>query len=342
MSRNLSKFAALGLVACCSLGSLHLHAQDQVLSQVQQAQAVQRVRQLEAPNSSNSSTGGDVPSLYPGEESDTGDQLILNTNPSARWKWFNLSLDSQYFYTNNAFLTDAGMHGTGLMVNTLNGEIDIPPMIVPGGQLLTDVGYQYQWFDYGIGGASDNFDSLDFDAATLYANAQYALPNNWSIFANLAYTRLMNDGNGYDEFYKEFVPTLSLQKDFVLGKTLRASLEYSANYHVTGQNPYDGQSRSANNRTDQVLQASLTWQITSKLDLRPFYRFQYSYYPNFLNDDSRNDFLHTFGASVDYAVNSWASIRFFMTYEIMDTDASVVSDYRKLDLGGGLSAGIKF
>jgi len=310
-----------------------------VLPQLNQAQQVQRVRALENPRQSG--TAG-APSLYPGEESDTGDQLILGVAPPRRWDWVNVSLDSQYFYTSNAFLSRTNVHGTEVLVNSIDAELDAPPITVPYGQVFTELGYQYQWFDYAIGGANDHFSDLDFDSATLYAEAQYSLPDNWSLDGNLSYNRLLNDGNGFNEFYKELVPSLSLQKVIPLRKNLQAAVAYSGNYRFTDEAPYPDLGRRCNNRTDEAVEFDLTWQVTPKIDVRPFYRFQYSYYPDYFAGSTRNDFLHTFGVAADYSFNSWSSIRAFLDYEALDTDAASVGDYRKLDVGGGLSAAIKF
>jgi hypothetical protein len=330
----------VGLSVGALAGLVHGRAVEaQALPQVNQAQEVQRVQALETPQ--ESAKAGD-PSLYDGEESDTGDQVILATAPSTRWNWISLSVDSQYFYTSNASLSPTHADATEMLVNTIDAELDAPSITVPYGSLFTHLGYEYQWFDYGIGGASDHFSDLDFDSATLYAGAQYSLPDNWWAYVDLSYNRLLNDGNGYDEFYKELVPEFSLQKVFTLEKNLEATVEYSGNYRFTDEVPYPSLSRSCNNRTDEALDFELTWQVTPKIDLRPFYRFQYSYYPSYFEGSARNDFLHTFGVAADYSFNSWSSIRVFLDYDLLDTDAASVGDYRKLDVGGGLSAGIKF
>ena len=311
----------------------------QALPEVNQAQQVQRMQALEGPQ--KSASAGD-PSLYDGEEKDTGDQIIVAVAPAQRWNWINVSLDSQYFYTSNASLSPTHAESTEVLVNSIDAELDAPAVALPYGQLFTQLGYEYQWFDYAIGGANGNFSDLDFDSATLYAGAQYSLPDNWWADLDLSYNRLLNDGNGFDEFYKEFVPSFSLEKVFTLEKNLQATVEYSGNYRFTDEAPYANLSRSCNNRTDEALDFELTWQVTPKIDVRPFYRFQYSYYPSYFAGSTRNDFLHTFGIAADYSFNSWSSIRVFLDYEVLDTDAASVGDYRKLDVGGGLSAGIKF
>jgi hypothetical protein len=326
---------ALGALAVCFPARL---LEAQALPQIDQAQQVQRVRQLEGPVQAMTSAD---PSLYSGEEEDTGQQLILQPAGQPHWDWVNVSLDSQYFYTSNAFLSGTAIRSTAILVTTADGEIDAPAIRVPGGQLFTQLGYQYQRFFYGIGDAHNDTRRLDFDSATLYADAQYDLPGQWTAAVDLAYNRLLNHGN-FDEFYKELVPTLSIRKSWQIWDQLEALVQYSANYRFTDEirAPYQG--RDCNDRTDQALDFVLVWQVAPKVDIRPFYRFQYSYYPDYFAGQNRNDYLHTLGISADYALNSWSSIRIFLTYEARDSDAATVADYRKLDVGGGLSVGLRF
>ena len=339
---SISKIAAvaLGALTLC-LSARPLDAQE-LLPQLDQAQQVQRVRSLETPGQVASAS---APSLYPGEEVDTGQQYILQLAQQPRWNWFNFSLDNQYFYTSNAFLSGTAsgnaIRGTTLLVTTGDGEVDVPPILTPYGQLFTQLGYQYQRFWYGLGDAHNNVRRLDFDLATLYLQAQYDLPGQWSIGGNVSYNRLL-DHSDFDEFYKEVVPTLSVEKIFNIRDNLQATLEYSGNYHETDEVPYPGYSRQANNRTDQALDFALTWQAAPKVIVRPFYRFQYSYYPGYFQSQSRNDFLHTLGISASYCFNQWSSIRVFLSYELRDSDAATVPDYRKFDAGGGVSLAFRF
>jgi len=338
MTRLSWKTAALALGAlavCIPARNVEAQALPQVANALDQAEQVQRVRELQPAQSTQ-----EDPSLYPGEEEDTGRQLLLQTAPP-KWNWINVSLDSQYLYTSNAYLTTTGKKGTGLLVSTIQAEVDAPPIGVPYGQLFLQAGYQYQFFNYGIGGPG-NRSALDFDVATAYVEGQYQLPDDWTIFGNLSYNRLLENGSGFDEFYKELVPSLRFEKTFQIRKNLEASAEYSGDYRFSDEVPFPNQSRGANNRTDQALDFVITWQFAPKFDLRPFYRFQYSYYPDYIAAQSRNDYLQTMGFSADYFINSWSSIRVFLTYEARNSDANSVPDYRKLDVGGGLSAAFKF
>jgi len=338
MMTRLSRRIVVAALAVCAPSA---GIQAQTFSQVDEAQHVETVRELETPGP-QLAPDGEVPALYSGEEADTGRQVILKEAPRQIWNWVDVSLDSEYFHTSNAFLSKTGVKGTGLLVSTIRAELEVPPIRVPGGQLLTRVGYQYQWFDFGIGGPGGNLSQLDFDVATIYAEAQYELPDGWTMLGNVAYNRLLNDGNGYDEFYKEIVPALSLEKSIQVRDNVRVTAGYSANYRFSDEVPFPSQTRYCNNRTDQALTMVLDWQVAPKVDILPFYRFQYSYYPDYLAGQPRNDFLHTIGISADYHFNSWSYVRLFLTYELRNSDASSSLDYRKFDAGGGLSAGWKF
>jgi hypothetical protein len=332
------KTAGLVLVTALCTGVV---ASAQGLLQINEAEQVRRMNQLEVAQPLQPMDES-VPSLYPGEEKDTGRQLLLQATPVRVWSWFNAGVDSQYFYTSNSFLSNTAVKGTGLLVNTLTAEFTPPPINMPNGQLFIRTGYQYEWFTYGIGGQGNNVSLLDFDSSTLYGESRYVLPDQWSILGNIAYTRLLDDGNGYNEFYKELVPTIQVQKTFDIREGLRATLTYSGNYRVTDEGVYPSQSRGANNRTDQALAAALSWQVTPRVTVLPFYRFQYSYYPDYLSGQDRNDFLHTLGITANYSINSWVSVRLFVSYELRDSSMQSIANYRKLDAGAGVAATWKF
>jgi hypothetical protein len=333
---NLAWKNALPGLAALALCLPVSRATAQALPQVQQAQQVQRVRNLQPAAASPV----DDPSLYPGEEEDTGQQLLLQTN-QPRWNWINVSLDSQYFYTSNAYLTTTHKTGSALLVNSIDAELDAPPLAVPFGQLYGRAGYQYEWFDYGIGGPASTH-GLDFDSATTYLEGQYQLPDNWYVVGNLSYNRLLYNGGGFDEFYKELVPSLRVEKSIQLRSDLTASIEYAADYRFTDEVPFPNLSRHSNNRVDQSVEVSVTWQFATRMDLRPFYSFQYSYYPSYFSGQSRNDYLHTLGIYGDYQINSWSSVRIFLTYEALNSTAASIQDYRKLDAGAGISVAFRF
>src|ERR1035437_975055 len=77
-------------------GILSLHAQP---AAVQQLQNNQISRQLQVP-APNLTAGTNTPELYQGENDDVGPQRILRLKPHPTY--FDLVLDSQFFYSDNA------------------------------------------------------------------------------------------------------------------------------------------------------------------------------------------------------------------------------------------------
>ena len=312
--RNLV-YAVAGLI---SIGALRA----QVPFQVAQAQSTSDLRKLQQ------QADGTVPTLSSGEEDDIGEQTLLGA-ATPRWQWVHVSLDSQYYYTSNAYLTNTAKKGTGLLVDTIDASIAAPPIALFQGQLYGRAGFENQWFNFGIGGPGEHFGRLDFDSATTYLDARDELPGDWTILGNVSYTRLMGLENGYNELYKELVPTLGLEKRFTLSDKVNLSVDYSGNYRFTDEPPFPGQSRGCSNRTDEALSLALNWQVAPKISLQPFYRFQYSYYPDFFEGHGRHDLLNTLGLSAVYAFNSWSSVRVFVSWEMLHSSSPEVPDYRK-------------
>src|SRR5690348_7929115 len=82
--------------ASLSGGILALHAQPAAIEQLQNDQIT---RQLQTPPPIFAA-GTNAPELYRGENIDVGPQRILRQNP--RHTYFDVLLDSQIFYTDNA------------------------------------------------------------------------------------------------------------------------------------------------------------------------------------------------------------------------------------------------
>src|ERR1700677_4347276 len=84
------------IFASVSGGVLTLHAQPAAIQQLQNDQIT---RQLQTPPPALA-VGTNAPELYPGENMDVGPQRILRMNP--RHNYFDVILDSQAFYSDNA------------------------------------------------------------------------------------------------------------------------------------------------------------------------------------------------------------------------------------------------
>src|SRR6266436_1310464 len=91
--------AAPVLALLLSLGA-SLQAQSPATA-IQQAERFQQRQEATRPRFRET-----IPTLYEGEEADVGPQYVVM--PKVKQKWIELSLDSQFFYTSNVFLTEQG------------------------------------------------------------------------------------------------------------------------------------------------------------------------------------------------------------------------------------------
>lgn len=323
MKRNIAVFAAL------SLSPLILHSQP---ASVEELDRQRRLR--DAQSILKEAETEQAPELTPGEMEDAGPQYLLKMKP--RRHHFDVLLDSQFFYTSNMFFTEGAQNpkDTSLFVNT--GQIDYAPepYSLGHGQMAPRIGYRHQWFNYGLGDHKKGLDLSDFNAQTLFADTRYRFGKNWTAFGGFEWTRLLS-GHDYDEFYKENMPEWGIEKLFPVHPRLLLSAGYVGDFRWTHTDPGD---MKINDRWDHSLVLGGTFAITPELLLQSFYRLQYSVYTR----NARNDYLNSFGVALNYTFFKHFSARLFFGYDIRESDDIAVTDYQKLDAGGGLNFNYRF
>ncbi len=328
-------------------------AQPAVIQQIQQLQNNQfnASQQMPLPGLRPETN---APELYPGENVDVGPQEILRKNP--RPKYFDLFVDSQVYYSDNAtYGSVANRQGSFVYVNTAQATFTPPPLALGEGKLAPAVGFASQWYNYDAGQLMD----LDFNAQTAFVGAKYTV-GKWQATANFNYTRLLNlrdddegfqNYSGYHQTYQEFLPSLALQRIFILNDTMLLAIGDQVDYHFTDV-PKDsggiseigsGGATEINDRFDEIIFATYNWQITKHFALQPFYRFQYSYYRwNLIQDSHRDEYLNAAGVAVIYTFNDWISARAFFNYNDMRTDDKNTPSYDEMNGGIGASLEVKF
>ena len=345
-----------GLFAICLGLPAVLNAQP--VPAVGQFERTQRELQLQRPIPLNLNTNIDAPEFYQGENTDVGPQRILRVNP--RKNYFSAVADSQYFYSDNVYLSDGAKLDSTIFVNTIQVAFAPDAYKLGKGLFSPAIGFRSQWFNYGLGmdhtdttqvgtnTVTTGIDRLDFNAQTVFVNGRYQL-NTWQFNAGFDFTRLL-DQDKYEEAYREYVPTMGIQKFFPVGDNLVFNAGLQTSYHLTETMPLAPFQRSdVNDRFDGVVNISMTYQIVPRLVLQPFYRFQYTYYPHFSDNvvpwKEREDIIHSMGASATYYFTRNISARIFANYEIKNSDFSGTPSefsYHKFDAGGGLALNIRF
>ncbi len=304
-------------------------------SAIQQLQNIQQSQQQQTLLPSTFSAGTNAPELYKGENRDVGPQRILRLNP--RPDYFDVLFDSQVFYTDNANYSQAPyMVGSTVYVNTAQAAFAPPAWNLGPGKLSLAAGLASQWYNYG----NENLTSLDFDAQTVFTDGKYTL-GNWQFNLGASYTRLVNQSDYGHETYREFLPEIGAQRVFPINDKMLFAVGDQLEYHFT-KVPSEFESRpDINDRLDDTLYLTFSWQITHGLILQPYYRFQYSHYQrNTLLDGDRNDFLHTFGVTLVYYFNQDVSLRTFLNYNRKQTDDPLTPEYHEFE--GGIGAALEF
>jgi hypothetical protein len=349
MSKKTFILSGLGLALALEV------ARAQMPNASQQVDSVQQRRQLEAVSSLFIVTNP-VPELYAGETGDVGPQSVLQFKP--RRTYLEAAADEQYFFSDNIFLAGHGKQGADVLVSTVQAALAPTPYEFAGGLLSPRLGYQHQWFNYGLLGSGTvhiynpqksppayygSLDTFNFNVSTVFSDVSWRW-QNWNFTLGGDYRRLLDSGS-YNEFYNEFVPRWSVSRDFLLGDAIRFSIGYEGDYRATKATPPAAVTPTSskypheyNDRTDQSLVLVGNWQLCRHAILQPFYRLQFAHYTRI----HRDDLLNSAGLALYCPITTQISLRTFISYDIATTDGYYVQNYSRLDAGAGLNLTVHF
>ncbi|MEM6822857.1 MAG: hypothetical protein AAF558_13065 [Verrucomicrobiota bacterium] len=282
------------------------------------------------------------------ELEDAGPQYLLLTAP--RRQWVQAYFDSQYFYTSNVFQQEepGGDEAvdTGVLVST--AQLAIAPdafEISPRVKLAPQVGYQHQWFNYGLDKTSNSLNNLDFDSQMVFTELGVIIDENWTIDFGFEWTRLLGHetSDNYAEFYKEYRPRWSIERRIPLEENMLVRLRYEGSYRITEVDPtiITGGNIHRNDRHDHAFTFIYSYMPIDRFIVQPFLRYQLTQYTENPNQE-RTDHLFSGGLSLSYYFTSWIGTRAFFNYINQQSDDTQVADYEKWDGGGGLSVFLKF
>ena len=307
-----------------------------------------RLRPLAAP------TTEAAPEFYPGETSDVGPQSLLEMQRQQRRHWLRAFADEQLFYSDNVFLAHDNPKSSDVLVSTVSAALAPDAFEVAGGKLSPQVGYQHQWFNYGLLGndelivvdfnksvlsQTNRISAFNFNVSTIFADTTFAW-RGWDFTVGVDYRRFL-DSSAYEEFYREIVPRWAAHYTFHFAENKSIMVGYEGDYRFTEtQNPLPFNKSDYNDRTDHSLVLTGNWWLCSHAVVQPFYRLQYSDYTHI--QGGRTDWLNTFGIGLALPITQNVALRTFVSYEILDTNGSYAPSYKRLDLGGGLNLSVRF
>ena len=339
----MKSFNFAGLLIVCGW----VTAQAQLPGVLQQVDSVQQRQQLQRA-ADLMTVSNAAPEFYPGETSDVGPQTVVQY---PRHTHFEASMDEQYFYCDNVFLAHSARQSSDILVSTLNFAFTPTPVTFAGGTLSPRLGYQHQWFNYGLTGNQVDtiFDyknnqpgevaisHFDFNSAMPFADATWKR-GDWTATLGVD-ARWLLDSTTYNEFYHEFVPNWSFGRTFHLCDKTSVYVGYQGDYRFTwSYHPPPTRNDEFNDRTDQGVLVVGTWWLCDHAALQPYYRFQYTCY----SAVKRHDRLHSVGVTLLMPVTPNIILRGFVGYDNMNTDGFFSQNYENLNAGAGLNLAVRF
>jgi len=310
--------------------------------------------------------GTNAPELYPDETSDVGPQTVLKTKP--RRHLFEAMADVQYFYTDNAFLTETHHQNSDVLLSTVEFALKPTPYDFLGGTLGPSLGYEHQWFDFGLadndkvpvfkfgappfppgGPRMEHLDVFDFNSQTAFTGLQWTR-GNWSTDLGFDFRRLLSTSD-YNEFYREYVPRWGLQRTFAFGNRGALAVGYAGDYRFAEPKPLkiilggggftEEISPDMRNRTDHALFVTYYHVLCPHAVLQPYYQLKYTRFTDSAIGE-RNDLLSSTGLAVYWTVCQNCDLRAFVDYNTRFSNNSHVSEYRQFDGGLGLNVIVRF
>ena len=348
------KNVTLGIV----LSAAAFSANAQNNPAVTQADAARQQR--EARDVAGSLGPGDtVPALYAEEDLDVGPQAILRQR---KQHWIRGSVDAQAYYTDNMFFqNDRDIFGrrvdridAGVAVTTAEVAAMTPPCITRWASYRAEVGYRHQFFNYFgedepiVPGTRLDREDFDFESSTVFADV-LAQTAHYQFRAGFDYTRLLGfeplRSHDYEDFYTEYVPRWSVQRNFRVCDRSQFSIAYLGSYHFTEEDPvlmFTGTGfrrgfEDRNERWEHAALAAYSVALPCNFVVQPYYRFQFTDYANFDVSES----LHTAGLGLGWYPCENFSARLFANYNWNDADGQG-RDYEQLNVGGGVNFTLRF
>ncbi len=317
---------------------------------VSQAEATRQLRETRA-LLSDLGPSDTVPSLYSEEDADTGPQSVLRKR---KHKWLRVALDGQVYYTDNMFFRRNGDIDAGVGVTTAEAALTTPPCITRWASYRAEVGYRHQFFNYFgedkpvVPRTALEREDFDFDSSTAFADV-LAQTKHYQLRAGFDFTRLFGfeplRTDDYDEFYREYAPRWSVQRNFRVCDRSQFSVAYLGSYHFSEEDPvlvftpggFRRGFEDRNERWEHAALAAYSISLPGNFVVQPYYRFQFT---DYANNDLRER-LHTAGLGLGWYPCENFSARIFGNYNWNDSD-SPFREYEQLNAGGGLNVTLRF
>ncbi len=210
-----------------------------------------------------------------------------------------------------------------------------------------EVGYRHQFFNYFATESADEFvDRYDFNSSTAFADI-LAQTKHYQFRIGADYTHLFGFEprfpEDWDNFYTEYVPRWSVQRNVRVCDRSLLSFAYLGSYHFAEEAPvrllffppFGREDR--NERWEHAAVAAYSFALPCDFVVQPYYRFQFTDFAV----REKSEFLHTAGLSLGWFPCENFAARIFANYNWNKSEL-VFRDYEQFNGGAGVNVTFRF
>jgi predicted porin len=161
----------------------------------------------------------------------------------------------------------------------------------------------------------------------------------------------------YVETYSEWLPALTVQRAFPVNDSLVVVIANQVDYHFsyvptsTNSSSFTTSTGSSqvNNRFDEAVSLTVSWQVNRQLYVQPYARYQYSRYrmcPSFFQTsglgNGLDNNLYSVGVTLTYYFNQNVSARTFYNYNMKHSNDPSAAGYSESESGVGAALNFTF
>ena len=253
------------------------------------------------------------------------------------------------YYTSNVLRINDNETGSGVLETSAGFSVTTKPQKL--GKYLSLVprlDFLMQWANYEDRAVRD---LLNYRFGMVKGGLNLSFPDEWSVSFGLEYDFLHNQKSG-DQMFDAVVPSLGVQKIFVLGDRTFLMMNGGVRYSLTDKNipfPVEGVFADDGNNLQTSLGLSLvqTFLEDNQLVISPSIGMTNTHYLRNLHE-GRNDLVFFAGVSGIWQVTDFFAMQLFLNYSTMSTNSTgdallgPSSSFKALDLGAGMNFNYRF
>ena len=296
--------------------------------------------------------------------SDTGAQRPVSLSESGFSGTFGYSSKIAYKENPLGAPGDLGQQADAVWENSFYGNAKLGVFETDSSVITPYVGAKWAITDFtykNVNEAIPDLSVFNFNSTSAYLLFLMQHESGWALRGGVIYANDRSTEKDTED-YMEFYPSVGITKAFALSDSALGIFDLSAGIHLGDHEDADGPVIVDGNGTitgdghtaDELDHFDITASYSvlysfEKFTLKPGYSISYREYDNGFNT-GRSDILHNLSIHADYPIGESVSLSLFSDYskrESSGTDVAgdpfgILFDFKKFDLGAGISLEARF